>query len=190
MALSAPPAALRAPLVMGAFATVSGVLSARIGFDAHVPWLTWPGELFLLDAATVPVGALFAAAIALGLWMAVARARVLAVGALAAMYAWSAALHTATSIITTPGNDWQLVAACLAGGAVGAAATQLGTALMLPVLRRRSSLALTTAVGAALGLLFYVGERTALGGNMLFLFWQPAIAACIGWGLARALPSP
>jgi hypothetical protein len=174
---------------MAAFATVSGALSARIGFDAHLPWLTWPGELFWLDAATVPVGALFAVAIAFGLWMAVARASVLAVGALAVMYAWSAALHTATSIITTPGNDRQLIAACLAAGAVGAAATQLGTALTLPALRRRSSLALTTTVGAALGLLFYVGERTALGGNLLFLFWQPAIAACIGWGLARTLPS-
>jgi hypothetical protein len=178
------PAAARPPLVMAALGTISGALSAWIGFDLDWPWLARPGDLFLLDAAAVPVGALFAAAVAIGLWIAATRASALPVAALATMYAWSAALHTG-SIIASPGDDRQLIVACLVAGAVGAAATQLGAALALPVLRRSSSLALTAAVGAVLGLLFYAGERTSLDGRLLFLLWQPAIAACIGWGLAR-----
>jgi hypothetical protein len=178
-------AADRPPLLLAALGVLSGALSAWVGFEFAPPWLKWPGELFFLDPGMLAVGALFAAAIAVGLWIAAARGMVLPVAALATMYAWSAAIHTATSIITSLSDDVRLIGGCLAAGAVGAAATQLGASLVLAELRRPLSLALTTAVGAVLGLLYYAGERNLLDGRLLFVVWQPATAYCIGRGLAR-----
>jgi hypothetical protein len=176
-------AAARPPWALGALGLASGALSAGIGFEFAPRWLQWPGAPFLLTAEMVPIGAFFAAAIALGLWLVSHRAIVLPVAALATLYAWSGALHAAIGIVTGPG-DARLIAGCLAAGAVGAAATQLGASIVLPELRRPWLLARTTAAGAALGLIYYAAEHTILDGRVLFLVWQPAIAYAIGTGLA------
>jgi hypothetical protein len=41
----------------------------------------------------------------------------------------------------------------------------------------------TCAVGAAAGLLFYLGDRNIIDARVLFIVWQPAVAFCIGLGL-------
>jgi hypothetical protein len=51
-------------------------------------------------------------------------------------------------------------------------------------LRRPLRLAATCGVGAIAGLLFYLGERKVIDERLLYLVWQPAVAFCIGWGLA------
>jgi hypothetical protein len=176
-------AAARPPWALGALGLASGALSAGIGFEFAPHWLQWPGAPFLLTAEMVPIGAFFAAAIGLGLWLVSQRAVVLPVAALATLYAWSGAIHAAIGIITAPG-DARLITGCLAAGAVGAAATQLGASIVLTELRRPWLLARTTAIGAALGLIYYAGERRIIDGRVLFLIWQPAIAYAIGTGLA------
>ena len=178
-------AASRPPLLMAALGSLSGVLSAWIGFAFEPPWLAGVGGVFFLDAGRVPIGVLFAAAVGGGLAIATLRMVVLPVAAVATMYAWSAAIHAATSIITDASDDVRLIVGCLAADALGAAITHAGGALVLATLRRFSSLAVTTAVGAVLGLLYYAGERNWLDGRLLFVFWQPATAYAIGAGLAK-----
>jgi hypothetical protein len=180
-------AASRPPLLMAALGSLSGVLSAWIGFAFEPPWLAGVGGVFFLDAGMVPIGVLFAAAVGVGLAIATLRMVVLPVAAVATMYAWSAAIHAATSIITDASDDVRLIVGCLAAGALGAAITHAGGALVLATLRRFSSLAVTTAVGAVLGLLYYAGERNWFDGRLLFVVWQPATAYAIGAGLAKRL---
>jgi len=175
----------RPPLLMAALGLLSGLLSAWFGFGFEPPWLAAVGRVFFLDAGLVPIGALFAAAVGVGLAIATARALVLPVAAVATLYAWSAAIHAATSIITDTSDDVRLIVGCLTAGALGAAITHAGGALVLATLRRFSSLAVTTAVGAVLGLLYYAGERNWLDGRLLFVIWQPATAYAIGAGLSR-----
>jgi hypothetical protein len=178
-------AAARPPLLLAALGLISGVLSAWVGFAFAPPWFRWPAELFFLDPETLAIGVLFAAAIAVGLSITAARGRVLPVAALATMYAWSAAIQTVTSITAGTSEDVRVIFGCLAAGAVGAGATQLGASLVLAELRRPSSLVLTTAVGALLALVYYAAERNLLDGRLLFVLWQPATAYCIGRGLGR-----
>jgi hypothetical protein len=52
-------------------------------------------------------------------------------------------------------------------------------------LRRPVRIAMTCIVGALAGMLFYLGERKFIDGRVLYLVWQPAVAFCIGMGLAR-----
>jgi hypothetical protein len=169
---------------MGVLGLISGALSAWLGFEFGPHWLRRLGAVFLLEAEMVPIGACFAAAVALGLWLAAGRAVVLPVAALATLYAWSAALHTAIGIITAEG-DARLIAGCLAAGGVGAATTQLGAGIVLRELWRPWMLARTTLIGAVLGLLYYALERSIHDSRLLFLLWQPAIAYAIGTGLTR-----
>jgi hypothetical protein len=106
------------------------------------------------------------------------------------MYAWSAAIHTAVRLQRNAGDDAHLIAASLCAGAVGAGLTHLGCALFAVDLRRPWwRFALTCAVGAAFGMFFYLGERKIVDERLLFLFWQPAVAFCIGLGLPRRSPS-
>ena len=77
------------------------------------------------------------------------------------------------------------MAASLCAGAVGAGLTQLGCGLFSSGLRRPWRLALTCAVGAAAGILFFMGERKYVDERLLYLVWQPAVAFCIGLGLPR-----
>ena len=79
-----------------------------------------------------------------------------------------------------------LIAGSLAAGAVGAGITHLGCAVFAVDLRRPPwRIALTCAVGAVSGMLFYLGERKILDERLLFFLWQPAVAFAIGLGLPR-----
>jgi hypothetical protein len=152
------PLGAQAPLLMAGLGLISGAFSAWVGFPfiwawvgfPLASWLTCVGKVFFLDMALVPVGAAFALAVAVGLTLLTRRVLVLPVVTLATMYAWKAATITATSLITTQDN-LHLALGSLAAGAVGAAATHLGGALLLKDLRRLSPFALTTAIGACWG---------------------------------------
>jgi formylglycine-generating enzyme required for sulfatase activity len=173
-----------APLLMAGLGLISGALSAWLDFPLVPGWLGGVGKVFFLDPMLVPVGAAFALAVAAGLTFLSGRVLVLPVVALATMYAWSAATITLTTILST--EDYlRLALGSLAAGAVGAAATHLGGALLLKELRRLGALALTTALGAVLGLI-YAAPREVVGIWPLFLLWQPAVAFSLGRALARA----
>lgn len=62
----------------------------------------------------------------------------------------------------------------------------LGGAITLPALRRLPDWLLMIGVGAVAGLLVGFDERI-LGASFLplFLVWQAAVAACIGYALTR-----
>ena len=165
---------------MAGIGLISGALSGWLGFPSTPRWLGAVGNIFFLDTSFVPVGAAFALAVAGGLALLTRRPLVLPVVALATMYAWSAATSTATTIITTTDDGLRLVVGSLAAGAVGAAATHLGAALVLKDFRRLSPLALTTVLGAVLGLIYYAAAREFVDIWVLFLLWQPAVAFSLG----------
>ncbi len=74
----------------------------------------------------------------------------------------------------------------LVAGAIGAAGTMLGGAITLPALRRLPDWLLTIGVGAVAGLLVGPNPRMADASFLLlFLVWQAAVAACIGYALTR-----
>ena len=72
----------------------------------------------------------------------------------------------------------------VSAGLVGAALTHLSVALFAPRLRAWKEAARTCLVGTVAGLLFYFGSRNIIDARILFLVWQPAVAYCIGLGLA------
>jgi hypothetical protein len=176
-------ARMRPPVVLAALGLVSGLLTAWLGFDLEPAWLKALGKLFLLDAGMVPAGVFYGVAIALGVWVATGQLLALPLSLLATIYAWSAAISTATGIVTTTSSDVRLVLGSLAAGAVGAGLTHLGAALLVGELRRPRRIATTIAVGAGVGLLYYASERSSLDIRLLFIVWQPAVAYCIGAGL-------
>ena len=135
----------------------------------------------------VPVypGSLFGLVIAFGVyrwgkaswWVAVLALVVTLAAWIAAMRGFYAVTGDATSNIYLGG---------LVAGAIGAAGTMLGGAITLPALRRLPEWLLTVGVGAVAGLLVGFDERI-LGASFLplFLVWQAAVAACIGYALTR-----
>jgi len=101
------------------------------------------------------------------------------------MYAWSAAVHTAIRLQRNSGEDAHLLAASLCAGAVGAGLTHLGCSLFASDLRRPWRICVTCTVGAAAGMLFFLGERKMVDERLLYVIWQPAVAFCIGLWLPR-----
>jgi hypothetical protein len=171
---------------LAALGLVSGTLSALLGQAFILEPLRPLARLFLLEPAVLPIGFFYGAALALGIAMWLRRPWALLVVPVTTMYAWSAAIHTAVRLQENAGGDPRLVAASLSGGAVGAGLTHLGCALLVPGLRRPWwRFALTCAVGAAVGMLFYLGERRYIDERVLYFVWQPAVAFCIGLGLPR-----
>ena len=177
---------------MAALGLVSGLLSALVGFEVRIDALDWPGTLFFLSAEMMPIGLFFAAvtAFAIAAWHTPAWAPIITfVGTL---YAWSAAIQTALFMHRIGGGDASHAGPLLAGvfaGLVGAALTHLSVALFAPELRDLAQATRTCLVGALAGVLFYFGSRNLIDARILFLVWQPAVAYCIGLGLA-AKPAP
>jgi hypothetical protein len=176
----------RPSVSLAALGLLSGLLSAAVGFTLRIEQLDPLAGLFFLSAEMLPIGFLFGAVVA-GV-IAVRQQRALAVPVLlvTTMYAWSAAIHTTIKLHQIGGGDAGHVGPLLGGlvgGAVGAGLTQLGAAQFAAELRQPRRLAVTCAVGAAAGLLFYLGDRNIIDARVLFVVWQPAVAFCIGLGL-------
>lgn len=172
-------------LWMGALGLVSGILSATIGYDLQLDWLRPIAPVFFMDVGPMPIGLFFGAAVAVGLWVWSGTLWAVPVVMVTTMYAWSAAIQLAIRIQRNVGDDLHLIAASLAAGLAGAALTHLGCALFARELRHPVRVGTTAVVGALAGLLFYAGERKHVDSRLLFVVWQPLVAACIGAGLAR-----
>jgi hypothetical protein len=170
---------------LGALGLVSGILSAMAWVRSYSLEPLQPlANLFLLDAGALPIGFAYGILLGTGIALLTRRAWALPVVVVTTMYAWSAAIHTAVRLQRTADDDLHLIAASLAAGFVGAGLTHLGCSLPAPGLRRPAwRIVVTAAVGAAVGMLFYLGQRKLVEEWMLFFVWQPAVAFAIGLGL-------
>jgi hypothetical protein len=139
----------------------------------------------VLEPGALPIGFFFATVIALATAAWIRPSWPAAVTFIVTMYAWSAAIHTAIRLQRNRDDDLHLIAASLCAGALGAGLTHLGCAAFVRELRRPARIALTCAVGAAAGMLLYLGQRKYIDDRWLFIIWQPAVAYCIGLGLGR-----
>jgi hypothetical protein len=175
----------RPDITMAGLGLLSGIVSATVGQDLEPDWLKPVAPIFFLDVGPMPIGFFFGALVALGIWMWTGNLWSVPVLLVTTMYAWSAAIQVAIRLQRNAGDDPHLIAASLGAGAVGAGLTHLGCALFAPELRRPVRIAMTCIVGALAGMLFYLGERKFIDGRVLYLVWQPAVAFCIGMGLAR-----
>jgi hypothetical protein len=173
-----------AALLLG-LALISGGLSAAWGETFTLAGLQPLGMVFLLDPAALPIGFFYGAALGLGMTFAVRKAWAAILVPVTTLYAWSAAMHTAIRLQRNSGEDAHLVAASLCAGAVGAGLTHLGCSLFASDLRRPWRICVTCTVGAAAGMLFYLGERKMVDERLLYVIWQPAVAFCIGLWLPR-----
>jgi hypothetical protein len=172
---------------LGALGLVSGILSALWGQTFELKPLEPLAMLFLLDPGALPMGFFYGVAMGIGIAAWVRKPWVAIAVLITTMYAWSAAIHTAIRLQRNTDDDLNLIAASLLAGAVGAGLTQLGCSLFVADLRRPWwRVALTCAVGAAAGMLFYLGNRKILDDRILFFVWQPVVAFTIGLGLPRA----
>jgi hypothetical protein len=169
---------------------ISGSLSAAWGETFTLGALQPVGWVFLLDPAALPIGFFCGAALGLGMALAMRKTWAVILVPVTTMYAWSAAVHTAIRLQRNSGDDAHLVVASLCAGAVGAGLTHLGCALFASELRWPWRVCLTCTVGAAAGMLFFLGERKIVDEHLLYLIWQPAVAFCIGLWLPRAHSAP
>ena len=170
---------------MAALGLLSGFLSAVWGQTYDLEALQPLAIVFLLAPGALPIGFFYGAALGVGMAVWARKPWAAIIVLVTTMYAWSAAVHTAVRLQRNSGEDAYLVAASLCAGAVGAGLTHLGCALFSAELRRPWRIGLTCAVGAIVGMLFYMGERKILDERLLYLVWQPAVAFCIGLGLPR-----
>jgi len=174
---------LRADVTMAGLGLISGLLSISLALES-ASWLQPVANLFGLVPELMPIGFYFGVAVALGIWLATGNLWAIPVLLVTTMYAWSAAIQVAIRLQRNSGDDPHLIAASLAAGAVGATLTHLGCAVFSRSLRRPLAIAVTCVVGAVAGMLFYLGERRYIDARLLYLAWQPAVAFCIGMGLA------
>lgn len=174
--------------VFAALGMLAGSLSAAFGQSSALefPALKPLAMAFLLDPGALPIGIFYGVAMGLGMAAWTRRPWVGLFVLVTTLYAWSFAIHTAIRLQRNAGDDLHLIAGSLAAGAVGAGVTHLGCAVFAVDLRRPLwRIALTCAVGAVFGMLFYFGERKIVDERLLFFLWQPAAAFAIGLGLPR-----
>jgi hypothetical protein len=177
----------RPAAILAVFGAISGVLSATLGFMFEPPWLEPVARLFYLEAGMMPIGLFFGVALGLGLAFCTGRLWAFPLVLITTLIAWSAAIHTAQSIagIGEAGtNHARNLVSGLAAGAIGAALTYAGSIPVSAALRRPAGIALATVVGGVCGLLFWLGELHVISDRLLYIVWQPAVAACIGLALA------
>lgn len=174
----------RPDLFLGSLGLISGLVSAVWGMEVSgLEWLQPVATPFGLAPEVLPIGVYFGLAIALGVWNHTGRLIAIPIVLVTTMYAWSAAIQVAIRLQRNAGDDPHLIAASLGAGAVGAGLTHIGCAIMAPALRRPARIAMTCVVGAAAGMLFYLGERKFVDERLLYLLWQPAVAFVIGMAL-------
>lgn len=174
-------------MILGGLGLASGVASGLMGADWSLDALQPIADLFFLHASLLPIGVYYATAMGLGLWLLTRRPAPSAVAFLVTLYAWSGAIHVAIRLQRNVGDEWHLIAASLAAGAVGAGLTHLGVSIAMPQTRRWLAFAITIATGAIFGLLFYCGERELIDKRALFIVWQPAVAFVIGLAAGRPI---
>lgn len=176
----------RNAIVFAALGLASGIASALLDVTRPLDALQPVAAVFAMHPSLLPVGCAFALAMGVAAWMLLHRAVASVVVGLATLYAWSGAVHLAIRLQRNVGDDAHLLAAGLVAGAFGAGVVVAAFALFVPVVRRLQTIGLVCAVGAAAGLLFYASERGFVDRRVLFVVWQCAVAAAIGFSLDRA----
>jgi hypothetical protein len=178
----------RPAMLLTGLGLISGSLSATWGQSLTLGALEPLGRVFLLDPAALPIGFFYGLALGLGMVLVRRQGWAAILVPVTTMYAWSAAVHTAIRLQRNSGEDGYLLAASLCAGAIGALLTHLGCSLFASELRQPSRICLTCTVGAAAGMLFFMGERKIVDEGLLYVIWQPAVAFCIGLWLPRICP--
>ena len=172
--------------VAGAVGAVSGVASyllptviEALGINndfAFIEWLLrlWPGIIF-----GVAIALYFTILGVAAPWRAAAFVPL-------DTAAWYAALWFAINGSDKLGFPFEaLWLRGIASGLLGAGLVALSALLLFPFLRRWELPAAMIVAGGAAGVLLGFGvEGVAL--VVLFVVWQGAVAACFGWGVARA----
>jgi len=174
--------------LFAALGALSGVVCAFCPmFEAFNVSLGWTGLFSSRGAAPLMPGVFFGVVLAALIYFLYAAEwpRALS-GILTSVVAWVIAVHVAQEF-----RD--LWAGALVAGAVGAAITGAGIALVVPSYRSVASIALTVIVGALAGLLLLLMDNDASVLSLLPLYvgWQSTVAASIAYAIARhkAVPS-
>jgi len=186
------PSALRDAALFAALGALSGVVCAVFQtFEALDVSLGWTG--LFSSRVTVPLlpGVFFGMVLAALIYFLYAAEWLRALsGILTSVVAWVIAVH-----VTQEFRD--LWAGALVAGAVGAAITGAGIALVVPSYRSAASIALTVVVGALAGLLLLLlmdndaSVLSPLPLLPLYVGWQSTVAASIAYGIVRhkAIPT-
>src|SRR5262249_34872019 len=143
--------------------------------------LGWTGLFSSRGAAPLMPGVFFGLVLAALIYFLYATEWLRALsGILTSVVAWVIAVHVAQEF-----RD--LWAGALVAGAVGAAITGAGIALVVPSYRSVASIALTVIVGALAGLLLLLMDNDASVLSLLPLYvgWQSTVAASIAYAIAR-----
>ena len=195
--LPKPPARARATLIMAGVGILTGLLSS---LPSPLPDMRLDDPEILINAEGIPLhaGIAFGAGMAIMLWLWANRDPGKCLLAMALTLAgWLAAVNTANDVMQTVVSSelfgtvqgakasreivgWLL--AGLVGGAIGAGLTAFGAGIPAQTIRRPEAWGVIVAVGTLFGLLLYPAASFDLI-VLLFVPWQAAVAATIGYGL-------
>jgi len=182
------PSALGAAGLFAALGALCGVICAFCPmFEALNVSLGWTG-IFPSRGGTAPLlpGVFFGLVLAVLIYTLHATEWLRALsGILISAVAWVIAVHVAQEF-----RD--LWASGLVAGAVGAAITGAGTALVVPGYRSLSGIAPTILVGGLAGLLLLVMDNDAspLSLAPVYVGWQASVAATIAYAIAKQKTVP
>jgi len=182
------PSALRDAGLFAALGALSGVVCAVFPmFEALNVSLGWTGLFSSRGTAPLLPGVFFGLVLAALIYFLYAAEWLRAMsGILTSVVAWVIAVHVAQEF-----RD--LWAGGLVAGAVGAAITGAGIALIMPSYRSAARIALTVIVGALAGLLLLLidSDASVLSLLPLYVGWQSTVAASIAYAIARhnAIPT-
>jgi hypothetical protein len=182
---------------MAAVGVLTGLISS---LPSPLPDMRLEDPDILINAEGIPLhaGIAFGAAIAVMLWLWVTRdlSKCLLAMALILM-GWLAAVNTANDVMSAivatelfgteegakasrEALGW--VMAGLIGGAIGAGLTAFGAGVAARSIRRPQAWSMIVIVGAMLGLLLYPAALIDVIA-ILFVPWQAAVAAAVGYGI-------
>ncbi len=197
--LPKPPTRARAVTIMAGVGVLTGLISS---LPSPLPELRLEEPEFLINAKTVPLhaGIAFGLGLTAMLWLWVRRDLGKCLLAIAfTIVGWLVAANTANDVIAAvvgselfgteagakanrEGVGWVL--AGLVGGGIGAGLTAFGVGIVARAIRRAEAWVPIVAAGALFGLLLFPAARMNAVA-LLFVPWQAAVAAAIGYALTR-----
>jgi hypothetical protein len=178
--LRRPATGPRAVTIMAGVGLLTGILSS---LPSPFPDVRLENPEILINAEGIPLhaGIAFGAGMAIMLWLWANRDLGKCLLAMAlVLVGWLTAVEGAKASREVVG--WVL--AGLVGGAIGAGLTAFGAGIPAQAIRRPAAWGLIVIAGALFGLLLYPAASLDFVA-LLFVPWQSAVAACIGYGLTR-----
>lgn len=195
----------RTAAILGVAGVVTGLISGLV--PSPIPEIKLGSLDWVISSSYAPLhaGVAFAAMLAAALWRLGDHSPLACVSAFfSTVFAWLAAVNTTISLVGELGDMkpfggaanaqgvWEGVLWTVSGmisGAIGASLTLYGAAGAAARLHRTEAWVIVTLVGAAAGAVLY---PTAAAQHLvaLFVVWQAAVAAAIGYELKQPLRSP